>query len=241
MKAVFLLIHGLGANSGWWGSLGSTLLKDGYPSRAVDLRGAGSFREFKEKILELHAAIKKEYPQKKIFAVGESMGSLIIFSMALKEKKLFDGLVCMSPAFKSKAPLNFIDYIKIFLPLLYNPGKEYKLPLTPDMCTRDAGYIKIMESDYSKDVLSTSKILFDIFIAQTYIKFSGLKLDAPVLFLLAGQDKIADSRTSKRIFDRLNAKDKTVIEYPDMYHSLSIDLGKEKVFQDIVSWADKRI
>jgi alpha-beta hydrolase superfamily lysophospholipase len=30
-----------------------------------------------------------------------------------------------------------------------------------------------------------------------------------------------------------------MIEYPDMRHALSIDIGKEKVFKDITDWASE--
>lgn len=61
------------------------------------------------------------------------------------------------------------------------------------------------------------------------------------LFLVAGDDKMVDSRASMEIFKRLKVKDKTLVEYPGMYHSLSIELGKEKVFEDLLKWVEKRI
>ena len=66
-------------------------------------------------------------------------------------------------------------------------------------------------------------------------------LDLPVLFLIPGKDKIINSKTSAKVFQKLSAKDKQWVEYPDMHHALSIDLNKEKVFTDIHSWIKKRI
>ena len=40
---------------------------------------------------------------------------------------------------------------------------------------------------------------------------------------------------------KMKDKDKEMIEYPGMYHSLSIDLGREKVFEDILDWILRRI
>ncbi len=240
-KAVFLLVHGLGANSTWWDALGSFLLKNSFSSYAVDLKNNDSFKTFSQDILNVRHIIKKVAPGKKIFALGESMGSLVLLSMALKDGSLFDGIICMSPAFKSSSILTIQDYIKIFLPLCYNPKKRYKLPFRADMCTRDAAYIKIIEADYNKDILSTSRVLFDVFISQLRAKFFTIKLDKPVLFLLGGEDKMVDGAASKIIFNKIKTADKKIIEYPGMYHSLSIEIGKEKVFQDIVQWAVERL
>jgi len=190
---------------------------------------------------ELRAIIKRDNPGKKIFAVGESMGALIILAMALKDRTIFDGIVCISPAFYSKTPLKPLDYVKIFLPVLYNSKKRHSLPVTPDMCTRDPVYLKIIESTYDKDVLSTSQVLFDIFITQISMRMSRMRFDVPLIFLIAGYDKLVYSDATRKVFDRIEAKDKAMIGYPEMYHSLSIDLGREKVFKDIVDWIGLRL
>lgn len=240
-RCIAFLVHGLGGNSSWWEGLSQFLLKKDISSYAIDIRHCGSFKEFFLAIKELHAIIKKSNPGSKIFAVGESMGALVILSMALKDPGLFDGVACISPAFDSKAPLKLQDYFKIFLPLLYKPNKRQTLPVTPDMCTRDPVYLKMIESTYDKDVMQTSKVLFDIFLTQIYMRTISMKVKAPLLFLIAGDDKLVYKDASIKVFKKIRAKDKNVIEYPGMYHSLSIDLGREKVFQDMLEWMERRI
>ena len=240
-RCAAFLVHGLGANSSWWEEFALFLLKNNISSYAIDLRQHGSFKEFFAAVEELRAVIKKDNPSVKIFAVGESMGALIILAMALKDKTLFDGLACISPAFNSRAPLKPLDYVKMFVPLLYNGRKKYKLPVTPDMCTRDPVYLKMIEAAYDTDALSTSKVLFDIFITQISMRMSVMRVGAPLLFLIAGNDKLVYSAASAGIFGTIEAGDKSMIEYPGMYHSLSIDLGREKVFHDILEWIEKRI
>jgi len=240
-KAKLLLIHGLGANSLWWESFASESLKNNLSSYAIDLREQKSFAEFFDSINDLLIKIKEDSPGKKIFAVGESMGALIILSMALKNNSLFDGLVCIAPAFNSKMPLKLKDYFRIFLPILYDKNKRHKLPVSSDMCTRDPAYLKMLDATYDKDVMSTSQVLFDIFITQLYMRLSKMRLDSPVLFLIAEHDLLVYPEASVKVFGRLKCLDKTLIEYPGMYHALSIELGKEKVFQDIWAWVDKRL
>ena len=235
------LVHGLGANSSWWEEFAQFLLKSDISSYAIDLRSYHSFKDFFLAMKELHQIIRKDYPGKKIFTVGESMGALIILAMALKDSSLFDGVVCMSPAFDSKAPLKLLDYFNIFFPLLYNSKKQYRLPVTSDMCTRDPAYLKIIESTYDKDVLSTSGVLFDIFITQQSMKMSRMKFQNPLLFLIAEDDKLVYPQASKKVFSKIRASDKSMITYPGMYHSLSIDTGRDRVFQDILEWVKKRI
>ena len=240
-RAKLLLIHGLGANSSWWESFASESLKNDLSSYAIDLREKQSFAEFFSSINNLLIKIRADNPGKKIFAVGESMGALIILSMALKDQSVFNGIICVAPAFNSKAPLRLRDYIDIFLPLFYDRNKRYSLPVSSDMCTRDPAYLKMIETTYDKDVMSTSQVLFDIFVAQLRMRLLKIRIDSPLLFLVAGSDLLVYPESSVKVFGKLQCKDKTLIEYPGMYHALSIELGKEKAFQDVWSWVDKRI
>lgn len=240
-RAKLLLVHGLGANPSWWEQFASESLKKNFSSYAIDLRELKSFAEFFNSINILIAKMKEDDPGKKIFAVGESMGSLIILSMALKNQDIFDGIVCVSPAFNSKLPLKLKDYINIFSLLFHDRNRRCPLPVSPDMCTRDQKYLKVIEATYDKDVMATAKVLFDIFIIQLRMRLFKMRLEHPALFLVAGSDILVCPKSSKNVFRKLICKDKTIIEYPDMYHALSIELDKEKVFQDIWSWIDKRI
>jgi alpha-beta hydrolase superfamily lysophospholipase len=109
------------------------------------------------------------------------------------------------------------------------------------MCTRDAEYAKIMDSDSKEHRLATSKFLFNLAVAQNRAKGIRKEMKIPVLFMLAGNDAIVEPAASRKVFARLEAKDKELTEYPDMYHALTVDLDKEKVFGDMLRWIERRI
>lgn len=237
-RAVFLLVHGIGAYSGRWEAMADFFIKNRISSYAVE---CPKTEDYYDGILRLHGVISKDNPGKKIFLIGESLGGLISFLLISRRKDLFDGLVCFSPAFRSRLKLSGPDYLKILASLLYNPKREFRLPFDSSMCTRDNDYRKKMDSDEREHRLASSRSILGILFSQTASWISVKKLATPVLFLVAGDDKIADSRASMEMFKRLTVKDKTLVEYPGMYHSLSIELGKEKVFEDLLKWVDKRI
>jgi alpha-beta hydrolase superfamily lysophospholipase len=239
-KAALLLVHGLGSNASWWDDAADFFLHSGMSSYAVDLRHNTSFAEFFASVREIAGLIRKENPDRKLFAVGESLGSLIILLLALKDKLLFDGVVCISPAFSSRLRLNIPGYIGVFLTALYDPKRRHPLPVTADMCTRDPAKLKMIEATYDKDVMQTSSVLTAIFFYQLALRISRLKVPVPALFLGAGDDKLVFTDATKKVFARMAAPDKKLIEYPGMYHSLSIDTGRDKVFADIAAWVAER-
>lgn len=250
-KAVFLLVHGLGGYSGRWQFLADFFLQHDISSYAIELRGFGptkgprghvdSFDQYFEDISCLRGIISKDNPGKKIFIIGESLGGLISFLAAAKTKKLFDGLILLSPAFMTKYKLPIWDYIKVFGSLFYNPKKQFYLHFVPKMYTRDVECQKRIAIDEQECNVATGQLLTRIVLGQLSAAFVHKKLEIPVLFLLSGADLIVNSKASRRLFRTLQDEDKGIIEYSSMYHALSIDVGREKVFGDILQWVENRI
>ena len=247
-KAVFLLVHGLGAHSARWEFLADLFLSHNISSYAIELKGCGetpdlkghidSFGIYYNDILSLHDIILKENPGRKIFLVGESLGGLLAYIVALEDPDKFNGLACLSPAFSNRFRLSFTGYIKFFLPLLYNPKQQHKLPFTSRMCTRDNTYEEAMDADHREHRLATSKFILNLLLAQGRAGSLKDREDMHILFLLSGDDKIVDPEVSKKVFENLKSRDKKMIQYSGMYHSLSVDLGKGKVAEDILKWIE---
>ncbi len=236
--AVFLLVHGLGAHSERWEAMADFFSGKRISSYAIDCPEP---EDYYSNILRLRDTIAENNPGKKIFLIGESLGAIISFLLVSRHPELFDGLVCFSPAFSSRLKFPAADYFKIIASLMYDPKKEFGLPFDSTMCTRDIAYRKKMDADRRESRRASSRSIARVFLYQILAFISAKKLISPVLFLVAGDDKIADPGRSAAIFKRLAAKDKTFIEYPCLYHSLSIELGKEKVFDDLLRWTEKRI
>lgn len=249
-KAAALLVHGLGGHSGRWEFLADYLAKKNIAGYAIELKGFGETKELKGHIDSfgtyfgdinaLHAIMKNDHPDKKIFLLGESLGGLLAFLMAAPASNAFDGLICLSPAFKSRLKFSFPECARILLACLFNPRQQFTVPFNPQMCTRDAGYQKVMEADAREHRFATARFLVNTLAAQIRSQFLKGRLDMPTLFLIAGCDAMVDPRASLEIYENLKVKDKTLIQYPRMSHALSIDLGREKVFEDIAAWLDKQ-
>ena len=250
-KAVFLLVHGLGAHAVRWEAAGDFFANKGIRSYAVELKNLNqpenvlhrseNFRSYYSKIIALHDLIVKENPSKKIFLVGESLGGLVSFFLTAASPGLFAGLICISPAFVNRYKLPFPDTIRVLAGLLYDPYGQFKLPFDPSMCTHDADYREEIEQDRLEYRSISLRLIPDILLSQARAKSLKNKITEPVLFLLAGEDKLVDPQVSRSIFNSLKVKDKTLIEFPGMYHSLSIETGRETVFEEILKWAENRI
>jgi alpha-beta hydrolase superfamily lysophospholipase len=249
-RAVFLLVHGLGAQSGRWEEAARFFLKKDFSSYALELRGFGdtpgprgnvdSFDTYFQDIRHLARILRETHPQQKIFLTGESLGGLIAFLFAAKFPQDADGLICLSPAFKSRLKFNVIDYARILAYLAINPRKPLPMPFDSSMCTRDPVLRKKIDADKNEHRLATPRLLANIWWAQ--MKVPAQTIPMPVLFLLGSdQDQLVDPKEIKKVFGRLRGQENKIIQYPGMSHALSADLGREKVFENITQWADKMI
>ncbi len=249
-KAVILLVHGLGAHSDRWIFLSDFLCKNGFTSYAIELKGFGategerghidSFKTYYDDLLLLLDKINKENRGKKIFLLGESMGGLIAFRLAQLYPEAISGLIAISPAFANGMKFGFKDYATLLTSMIINPKKTLNMPFTSEMCTRDKTYQVVMNNNPKEIRVASAKLLLNILIEQIKSKASLNRMKTPVLFLLAGIDYLVDERENKKVFNNISYCDKTLIEYPEMLHALSIELDREKVFADILSWLTER-
>ncbi|MEN6561461.1 MAG: alpha/beta fold hydrolase [Acidobacteriota bacterium] len=250
-KAVFLLVHGLGAHSGRWDFFARAAAGRGYASYAIELRGFGrtperprghvaSFEVWHRDLLALREAIGRDFPGKKVFLAGESMGGLIAYDLAGRRPGLFAGAVLMAPAFKNGMKFPPGAYVKVALVTPFHPKSMVDLPFTSEMATRDPDYAAVMNESPDELRVASLGLMRGFLPVQARAGRLARTFAAPALFLVPGVDRLVDERAARRIFARLAAADKTLIEYPDMFHALYIDLGRDKVFADILDWTGTR-
>ena len=251
-KAVFLLVHGLGAHSARWEFLAGHFSSRGFASCAIELRGFGrtperprahiaSFRTWDRDILELRELMGHEFPGRKIFLIGESLGGLLAFNLAGLHPDKFHGQVLIAPFFKNRLKFPLSAYLKLGLLGPFTPKLMIDVPFTSEMLTRDPAYLEVLKASPDELRFASLRCLFNFLPDQSRSWRLAKTLAVPTLFLIPGRDYLGDERASRKLFSKIRFADKTLIEYPDMLHALSIDLGRERVFEDILGWAGERL
>jgi alpha-beta hydrolase superfamily lysophospholipase len=240
-KCVFLLVHGLGTYSERWEPMANFFLKCGVSSYAANLPRLKSVSDYYCAILRIRDLAEKDNPGKKIFLIGESLGALASFLFTAEHPELFAGLICVSPAFASRKAVGVLEAIKMVMTVFYNPSRQVDLPFDSSMCTRDSAVRDKLDKDPFEYRSVSVKLVFDILASQARAKVVSKKIKTSALFLVAGEDMIVDPGASKKIFESLETGDKTYLCFPEMYHSLSIELGKETVFEKLRVWVEERL
>ncbi len=251
-KAVLLLVHGMGAHSARWNFAGEYFSQKGFPCYAIELKGFGqtperprghvdSFKIYYQDLMKLRAIIEKEHPGRKVFLFAESMGGLIAFTLLSQNPYQFAGQILISPAFQNGMKFPISSYLKLILFLIFNRRGTIEMAFNSAMCTRDLSYQNVMNNNPDELRVASAQLLLEVLLAQLGAKRAGRKINVPSLFLIPGKDYLVDEDFGEEIISSFQFGDKTIIKYPDMLHALSIELDREKVFADILSWLETRV
>ena len=203
-------------------------------------------------------AICREYPDIPVFLLGHSMGSLAARVYAMEDDSMLNGVIlCGSPGYSYLAPLGYA--ISTFLDAIglgrWRPRLIYRL--TSDLYNHNFDsegpmawicsdpqirkeYIENPKTGF-RFTVNANKVLMDLMMgAYGYQGIKASNKDMPVIFLSGDDDPcIRGARGLDRALAAMheagysNIMNKT---YPAMRHEILNEIGKERVWQDVLDF-----
>ncbi|HLT94229.1 MAG TPA: lysophospholipase [Membranihabitans sp.] len=252
-RAAVILTHGIGSHSGRNSGLAEWFNRERISVFAFDLPGHGRtrttkwlFDDFQNLTEALHQIYQNaiEYCEIRdvpLFLFGHSMGGLITLDFVIQFQPRVAGVILSAPA------LDPGDIVKPWMIRLagqlrkWFPGLPI-LKIPPTQLSRDVTVVE----DYQKDPLvfqGRIKVAtgYEMLTRMQYAMENAVSITHPVLIVQGKADKIVRPDVTGRFFDLLGSRDKTLKLYPEMYHELLKDHGKERVFHDLLAWLEEHI
>jgi alpha-beta hydrolase superfamily lysophospholipase len=242
-KAVALLVHGLGAHSGWFEAFARQLKVRRIYAIAYDQAGFGKrsdesvsgYSTWIDDLVYVFDRLQEMMPGKPIYLVGNSMGGLLSLC-ALPHIKP-SGLVLLSPGFDGCPQTFTLQYRLVTVAkALINPQKEITLPYDPSLITRDESARKWIERDPDGRFRVPGRFALELLKLSNATKNSTATVGVPVLMMTAGCDRIVNNSVNSAFFNRLNAPAKRHKHFPDAYHDLMFDPVVDEVADEVVGW-----
>lgn len=252
-KAVMNLVHGYSEYCGRYDHWAMKFTEKGFVVHAIDYRGHGKsdgrrghinqFDDFLNDIDVLVKESKKLYPDLPQFIYGQSLGGSIVTNYILKRENNFKGAVISSPwyklSFNPSALMLFFARImkKVYPKFIQNTNLDVKA-LTHDKKLVDA-YI----ADPLVHGKMSARMFYEIYNAGHRVLENADKLNIPVLIQHGNDDKITSYKASKEFADKVQELKKNVTykEWGGMYHELHNEIEKEKVFEFVLEWMEKKL
>ncbi|MEI7752118.1 MAG: lysophospholipase [Candidatus Omnitrophota bacterium] len=235
-----IMLHGYGEHTGRYEKFPGKMGRLSAQFAAMDFRGMGksdgargdisSFDDYLSDVTAFVEHLRQKYsiPQKFIL-FGHSLGGLVATCWAMKNPAPVKMLILSSPFLglrfsKGIGPLNRL--IRVFA-----PGFLYRNPVRSRTLSHDPAEIV----SYRKDPLIlrhiSARLVGEIARRTEILKRQHiLSLPFPIHMLVPGEERIVDSKASRRFFDRLVAprKERTIFE--GFFHEIFNEKDQQKTF-----------
>ncbi len=245
-KAVALLVHGLGAHSGWFEAFARRLSSQGIFAMSYDQVGFGARRDerFQSKdqwladLVASYGYLKQQSAGKPIYLIGNSMGAVVAYSRAAELKP--DALILFSPGFDGH-PVTFspLYKVKALLTGLFAPDSELTLPYTVDDITPTQSVRDFLNNDPQRRFTINARMGIELLKLTQSIKSQSKTIPCPVFMATAGIEKIVDNNASQKVFDGIQSPSKTRIILKDSWHDLMFDPDIDQLLATVSEWLAK--
>lgn len=263
VKAVILLVHGTSMHSGTYNHVGRYLASSGYVVYGADLQGWGQsqgkgrkgyIRSYDHYIADLKLVmenLRNEYPQNKIFGMGESLGGIVPLYGQLKNELNFDGFILCAPGYRPNLKLLGIrapEFVNWGLKKMVIMGGTIlpKLPVIPsDLGIAMVVNDKEMETSLKKDPYVTHTFLPAIY-AKSLLKASEFidtrlsEIHQPTLLFHGEKDILIPVKSSETLLEKISSQDKELKVFKDTGHATLLEAPKYEILRDIREWLNKR-
>lgn len=238
-----VLVHGLGAHSGWFEAFARLLkVKQGF-CLAYDQRGFGrrqdeSFTSYTQWIDDLNTVFdygQAQIGDRPLFLVGNSMGAVV--ALAAVSFLSPAGLVLLSPGLDGHPSTFSLNYkLQAILKAFFFPNKEVSIPYGFDRACREPRVVDWLESDPAKRNRVPAYMLLELLKLTKMVARERLNITLPVLMMTAGHEFIVNSQVNESFFAGLKTTRKQHIHFSEAWHDLMFDPLVDEVADAFMSW-----
>ena len=251
VKAVILIVHGLGEYCGRYINVVNHFVPLGYAVYGLDHIGHGKseglregiehFEDFTDNLTVYYNMVKVWQPNKPIFLLGHSLGGLIGTYYLLDHQADFTGAIISAPVIKisdSISPLT-ITMSKILSAIAPKAGV---LALDATSISRDPEVV----NTYANDPLvfhgkTPARLAAEMLRAMARVTAEVGKISLPFITVQGGSDKLVDPDGTRMLYEKSSSKDKTIKIYDGLYHEVFNEPEREVVLKDVETWLKAHI
>ena len=250
VKAVVILVHGLGDHTGRYAQVGKAFAAAGYALVGFDLRGHGrsggprghtpSYERLLDDLSDFVAQMKARYAKKPMFIYGHSMGGNLVLNFILRRKPKLQGAIVTAPWLETAVPVpparvavaRALDRI---LPGFTQPSGLETAGLSHD--------VRVVEA-YVHDPLVHDRISVRLFTgmhdAGSWAANHAADLPMPLLLMQGTADRLVSPRAARALAEH-GGKKVTWRAWEGWYHEIHNEPQGTRVLNVMTEWMDRRL
>ncbi len=246
VKAVLLVVHGLGEHGGRYMNVVNHFVPLGFGVYALDHIGHGKsegprefvrqYTDFTQNLNTFYRMVVEWQPEKPVFLLGHSMGGGIAAYYLLDYQDDFKGAILSAPAVKvgeSVSPAT-INISKILSKIAPQMGV---IALDATQISRDPAVVEA----YLNDPLvfkgkTPARLASEMLVSMQRITAEARTLRLPLLLLQGGKDALVEPAGAQMLYDAAQSTDKAIHIYDELFHEVFNEPEREQVLKDVEAW-----
>ena len=243
-----LLMHGLGAHSGWFIDMGNEIAARGVNVYAIDHQGFGrsggkrghvdQWQSFLTDIDHLVDVMGSDLPDSKRFILGHSMGGVFATHYTAAHQDKLAGVILLNPWIADTTKVSLGRVISILLGGLRGSDAIVTLPDTgaTNTMTTNPEAARFLQEDTYWVNQRTKGFYWQLTQMRGQTLARAAKITIPALVLQADDDLAVTIPGTRKAYERLASADKTYINYPDFDHDSEFQAERTRLDDDITAW-----
>jgi alpha-beta hydrolase superfamily lysophospholipase len=248
-RALCVVVHGLAEHTGRYGHVLSSLASAGYAALILDHRGHGDssgrrvfverFRQYPDDLQAvIEAGRAKLEGQVPVVLLGHSMGGLIAIHHLLNHPGVASAAALSGPGLGiAVAVPKWKDALGRVMSKLW-PSLAIPTGLSPELVSRDPAVVKAYADDPKVTKSATARWYSEFLDAQARAFAEVQRITLPLYVMFGGRDGLVSTGAIRRWFEAVPAKDKRLVEYPELFHEVMNEPEKAQVLAELVAWLD---
>ncbi|MPY94401.1 MAG: alpha/beta fold hydrolase [Acidimicrobiia bacterium] len=249
-RATVVLVHGLGEHSGRYEEVAAGFAAEGYATWALDHRGHGRsegrrghverFSTFVADLETFRLLVAAHQPGPQVL-LGHSLGGAIALAHALGHPGAWAAVVLSGPAVGATGPpARAVALLGRALSTIVPAARV--LALDAAAVSRDPAVV----ADYRADPLVhhgryTARLAAEVYGRMASFAAEVPSLHAPLLIVHGTEDSLVPVDVSRTLLALVGSADKSLVEYPGLYHEVFNEPEGPEVLQDVLDWVGARV
>ena len=243
---ILLILHGLGAHSGWFIDMGNKLAAHGMTVYAMDHRGFGrsgglpghidNYHTYVEDINFIVTTMRKRHPEAAIHILGHSMGGIFAAHFAAKYQNTLTSVLFLNPWIQDTSQTPILTTLRILVGGIFKSHRYWQVTGGSEVMTTNPETIQLLHTDTYWCKKQTASFLFQIFLMRSAALKNAKLISKPGLVMQAEADKAVVSEASHNLYEKLVSNDKMWKIFPGYAHDSEFEADRTLLDNEVVTW-----
>ncbi len=250
-RALVGIVHGIGEHCGRYAALAADLVQARLSVVSLDLPGHGeadgprgdvrSWLQLRDQVVPAMFTALRGLPGQPMdlphVLLGHSLGGVLALDYAIAHPRTLFAAVASAPGLRSAMP----PWWKLALghaARLTAPSTGFPHGLDESGISRDAEVLRLRAADRLVHDRISPRLYFAFNEARQRVLRDARRLQVPTLLMQGMADRLVDPKGALEFSAAAPHDMVRLVTYPDTYHELFNDPGRERVVRDLVAWLD---